>query len=149
MTINNFGPFNVEVWGSVSDWSLVIVTIITAYFIWKTLHEQVIINKVSINKDRRDVRPEFKIIYDSEDLTFKLYVTNATAINVIIHNKSHVEKPQNITVWHKEFKKVVVPEYSIWTICFKDEDGREYKQEISGNKDGVFIDFPRLLKDVF
>lgn len=162
MTINNFGPFNVEIWGTVSDWCIVIVTIITAYSIWRTLHEQVIISKVSINKDKRDIRPEFKITYNSEESNFKLYVTNATANKVLIFNTDTYgktldegEPEQNIKVWHKKYNKVLIPhlilnrEYSIWTIRFEDEDGREYKQEISGDNDGVFIDFPLLIKDVF
>ena len=144
MSINNFGPFSSETWGTVSDWLIFITTVVTAYFVWKTLHEQVVINKVSINKDRRDIRPEFKIIYELDE--FKIYVTNATALNVLFFNTDtfgktlYNEEPEyNIPIWHKEYNKVLVPhlrldrQYSIRTIRFRDEDGREYKQEITGD----------------
>ncbi|MDR3696929.1 hypothetical protein [Mucilaginibacter sp.] len=147
--------------GTVSDWTMVFVTVCTAYFIWRTLDEQKKINIVLINKNRRDIRPEFKIKF--EDPYFKLYISNAIAINVLIFKtntfgKTIYEDPEIIPVWHKEYNKMQIPhdifsisnrDYSIWTIHYKDEDGREYKQEVSGGSDGgIYIDFPKLVKDV-
>ncbi|MEJ2905077.1 hypothetical protein WAE58_21710 [Pedobacter panaciterrae] len=40
MDINNFGQFNAEVWGNVSDWAMIAVTLLTAVFLWFTLRSQ-------------------------------------------------------------------------------------------------------------
>ena len=39
MDIFNF-PFLSEIWGTVSDWVMIMVTGITAYFLYKTLYAQ-------------------------------------------------------------------------------------------------------------
>jgi len=40
--------FNVEIWGTVSDWVMVIVAIITACFLYKTLRSQTYVQKVQM-----------------------------------------------------------------------------------------------------
>ena len=41
MNINNFGPFNSDVWGTVSDWFIGLITLGTVYFLYKTLKSQI------------------------------------------------------------------------------------------------------------
>lgn len=41
MDINNFDPFNSEVWGTFSDWAMVSVTGLTALLLLKTLRSQI------------------------------------------------------------------------------------------------------------
>lgn len=60
-------PHDSEVWGSVSDWAMVLVTAVTAYFIWKTLNSQMDVQKVQnemlkIEIDRRanEIMPVFE-----------------------------------------------------------------------------------------
>jgi len=45
MAINNFGPFNAEVWGTVSDWVVVAVTTTTAFFIYRTFRSQISVQR--------------------------------------------------------------------------------------------------------
>jgi hypothetical protein len=40
MDVNNFEPFYAEVWGTVSDWLMLIVTTFTLYFLYKNLEAQ-------------------------------------------------------------------------------------------------------------
>jgi len=48
MDINNFGPVNAEVWGTVSDWVMVGVTGLTAFFLWKTLKSQLKVQEAQL-----------------------------------------------------------------------------------------------------
>jgi len=56
MNINNWVPFAAEVWGTVSDWAMVAVTALTAYFLVKTFRSQ---QKVQIlQQDITDIEKE-------------------------------------------------------------------------------------------
>lgn len=55
----NERPHNAQVWGSVSDWAMVLVTGVTAWFIWRTLSEQMIVSKIEANKHRYSILPKF------------------------------------------------------------------------------------------
>ena len=46
MNVNDFGPFNFDVWGTVSEWVYVFVTAITGYLIWRTLRSQQKVQKL-------------------------------------------------------------------------------------------------------
>jgi len=46
MNINNFGPFEAETWGTVSDWVMVVVTAATLYLIYKTLKSQTMVQRL-------------------------------------------------------------------------------------------------------
>ncbi len=69
MNINYFGPFDASVWGTVSDWVMVSVTILTAIFLIRTFKSQ---KKVQIMQQsitdieneryRIEYRPKFEII---------------------------------------------------------------------------------------
>lgn len=68
MNVNNWGPFNAEVWGTVSDWAMVAVTALTAYFLVKTFSSQQKVQMLQqtmtdIEKERYRVEylPKFEI----------------------------------------------------------------------------------------
>lgn len=54
----NVNKFNAEVWGTVSDWYMVIVTLITAIFLYKTL------------KSQKDVQKEQNRLFKIEELKY-------------------------------------------------------------------------------
>jgi hypothetical protein len=43
--INNFGPFNADVWGNVTDWLIFALTALTARYLYKTLQSQLEVQK--------------------------------------------------------------------------------------------------------
>ena len=73
--INNFGPFHADVWGTFSDWVMILVTIATfiALLITLFLHRQKLKSQTDVqaNQDKIteieqkrfkfQIRPEFKI----------------------------------------------------------------------------------------
>lgn len=54
-------PFNARVWGTASDWAMIAVTAITAYFLWKTLTKQIIITNLEQKRFLNSYLPIFEI----------------------------------------------------------------------------------------
>jgi|GEM_PF-4439396 len=44
-SISDFGPFQSEIWGTVSDWVMIFVTMVTAYYLYRTLQSQKIVQE--------------------------------------------------------------------------------------------------------
>jgi len=68
MDINNFGPFNADTWGTVSDWFVALVTLVTAYYLYKTLKSQLKVQELgqqALEFERvrftRETRPDFEL----------------------------------------------------------------------------------------
>ena len=77
MNINNFGPFSSNVWGTVSDWVMVIVTGTTLYYINKTFKSQYEVQKlqqqstnIENEKFRIQVLPTFELFIYKTDFEF-------------------------------------------------------------------------------
>lgn len=99
-----------EVWGTVSDWVMILVTCITAYLLWKTLSsqnksikiqnetlkEQQKITKFESHQYLEKIRPEFKLTYTANTpdevrstktrltFSFYFYIQNYHATNILI-----------------------------------------------------------------
>jgi len=74
MNINNFGPFNADVWGSVSDWAMVAVTFYTLRYLRDTLKSQKDVQslqqentRIEQYKHRSSLKPTFAL----DAVTFK------------------------------------------------------------------------------
>ncbi|SHM97514.1 hypothetical protein SAMN04488057_1059 [Cyclobacterium lianum] len=88
-------PFNVEIWGTVSDWFMVWVTAITAIYLIKTFKKQQRLSEIEIVKFKEDIKPKFEAnveIFDFKEnpdgtstAKFKLilYVKNSSAYRVV------------------------------------------------------------------
>lgn len=86
MDINNFGPFNAEVWGTVSDWSIAFITIITALLLYSTFKSQINVQK---NQQRiTDIESErFRIEYKP---ILQLTVDTITNKTLETHTQSYI-----------------------------------------------------------
>ena len=89
MDINNFGPFNADVWGSVSDWFVALVTLTTAYYLYKTLKSQLKVQELgqtALEFERirvtRETRPEFKV--NVSEVFIDQYEDGEPKINVAV-----------------------------------------------------------------
>ncbi|MBU7569984.1 MAG: hypothetical protein KAF41_04970 [Flavobacterium sp.] len=69
MDINNFGPFNSDVWGTVSDWTMVIMTGLTAYFLIKTFREQKRATDIEHERYVDQIKPTFKLSHYDTKIT--------------------------------------------------------------------------------
>lgn len=61
MNINNFGPLNSEVWGTVSEWLMFIVTAASGFLIWQTLKSQNNLKFIEIERFKRENMPVWRI----------------------------------------------------------------------------------------
>ncbi len=66
--VNNFGPFNSDVWGSVSDWLMLGATVLTAIYLIRTFksqedvqRQQQTITNIEINRHRLEILPRFEV----------------------------------------------------------------------------------------
>lgn len=88
--------------GSISDWAMVVITGITAYFLYKTLKSQKDVQrtqnelfKIENKRFRESIKPKLKcepitgIFHPSDDkqeiLTIKIYCEEGKALNISIH----------------------------------------------------------------
>jgi hypothetical protein len=68
VTVNDFGPLQAEVWGTVSDSAMILVTIVTAYYLYQTLQSQKIVQEaqsritiIGNERYRNEHLPVFKL----------------------------------------------------------------------------------------
>lgn len=57
--LNNFSPFQSEVWGNVSDWLILFATAVTGLLIWRTLNSQLKIQEFEKIRLKRELLPKF------------------------------------------------------------------------------------------
>jgi len=119
--------------------------------------QQATLNSLSLEKHRREIRPEFIVKSCSAD-SFYLILENAIALRVVLFETDSVGKDIENTmeiypVWHpnKNASTLGFPkdrggnmEMEIFNIYFHDEDGRQYSQTISMESRKAFITFPKL-----
>ena len=83
-------PFDVTIWGTVSDWLIVTTTIITGYFLVKTFQAQKIATEIAHLTYRKSNMP-FLILesptLDPENNTLVMRVKNNTMYNIDIETK--------------------------------------------------------------
>lgn len=68
-------PFIVGVWGTVSDWAMVIVTGITALLLYKTLREQQRFTEIELDRFARENPPTFLLVKGSSARDFPISLT--------------------------------------------------------------------------
>ncbi|WDF79531.1 hypothetical protein PQ469_05880 [Mucilaginibacter sp. KACC 22773] len=166
MAINNFGPFQSDVWGTVSDWITILVYLITAYFIYKTLRSQLAIQRIESNRASREIRPYFSLEtrIDENKTGLKLVCHNHTAFDVYtgVNIDASLNPTGDLNLQSKNYFHFIKPGQDSWytnpmwgnpfvngclQINYKDEDGREYEQKIYFSDDySVKNDLPTVLQ---
>lgn len=112
MDINNFGPFNSEVWGNVSDYVMVIVTAVTGLLIFFTFRSQQELQRLQDEIFRLSIKPEIVIITDPlllspgiDSYPFDIRIENADVFDLRIEIITKAEG-LNIT-WLDSFLRPV------------------------------------------
>jgi hypothetical protein len=154
MTINDFGSFKSEVWGTVSDWVTISVYAITAYFIYRTLRSQLSIQQIESNRAAREIRPVFSLVRTriGDTHTIKLVCENNTAfdVNTSYNIDASMDNKRNLIFQGHKHYPFIKPSAPSWTtnlnlddympngflqVSFKDEDNREYQQRLFFSED--------------
>lgn len=157
MDINNFGPFQSDVWGTVSDWVVIIVTLGTGIFLVLAFNEQRKTNQLTSKQMKRQILPKFILQYRND--RYELSLTNAPAIEVSIENTNEIifkdgfyEHIENFELHHYP---IVLPQIDgslihdgvrseILNIFYSDIEGLEYSQTIYYERGLLFISTPKL-----
>ncbi|WP_439483991.1 hypothetical protein [Cyclobacterium plantarum] len=86
-------PFKAEVWGTVSDWVMVLVTATTAWLLLRTLNEQKKFTKIELERYARENPPTFASRNDlgnsrnpPNPLKFRVILKNNGLKNLVISN---------------------------------------------------------------
>lgn len=109
-------PFDVRVWGGVSDWVMICVTGLTAFLLYRTLKSQTAIQKMQQRitniedfKFRRELMPVFDIkgvppIYFGDRISTKYHILarNNVAKNIIIRCESKYSKLVVTNSWNQK-----------------------------------------------
>lgn len=87
-------PFQVEIWGTVSDWILTIVTAITLILFYKTFKSQILVQnnqiellKIEIDRFLKDNKPYFIL----KEFDFIDFVKEKDKPNLVFHLKQYGE----------------------------------------------------------
>lgn len=168
-----------SLWGSYADWTMVFFTAITAFLIIATFMEQNKINakqdrinRLQLEKGRREIRPYFKVQFQKKGIYagvimedhYLVSLNHATALNVrwsVMVDNQYLkdELPESIRIWdlhhHGVWFHDLLPSkfanhdfIEVFQINYQDEEKREYSQNIVIDKGGVFTTFPKLVKDI-
>jgi len=161
-------PLNADVWGTVSDWTIVIVTIFSGALIWNTLKAQIDSNKISQNNYRLSIFPNFTIseeIYkDSDGNYFTVTLNNNKALNFILYEDTSLNRFINtkkiIPILHLNVGNAVkiycnsneIPKINgalqtnFITFSFEDITGNKYEQNIfiHHSHDSLALSTPKL-----
>lgn len=104
MNINDFGPFEAETWGSISDWFMVCVTAVTGFLIWRTLKSQLkmqllqqTITEIERHRFRESIKPKFKLSIKRTDL-FEVHETVRIEAEFTIFAVDHVAFMVEVTI---------------------------------------------------
>lgn len=111
--------FNADVWGTVSDWMIIAVTVVTAVFLYRTFASQQEIQKMQQKltdiedfKFRNELLPSFEIkgdppIYNATDIYTKYYIFNKgkSAQNVVVRTEGKANGGDTIS---KEWKEKLI-----------------------------------------
>lgn len=164
--LGNF-PFDANVWGTASDYYMILVTIVSAYFIFKTLKQQ---EQDSLRETLKNVAGfNYGINYSLEKLefpsTYRLFITNTghNVKNVRIHieklhrdKDEHVDKEMYRSYLKKDFNRGDINNsvkraiqfymsdnhYYLLKIEFQDQFLNNYQQKLIVTKNGVFQEQP-------
>ena len=162
-TINNFTPFQADVWGTVSDWVMIVVTTVTAFAIWFTFREQKEVTKLQLKSYLFTIRPQFTLgrmgnmFWNENGVHCELLVNKNIALNlVVVDNGIGYEKlfiPRDrigsvafnrpIEILHGLITDVDAASQVNISIFFQDEMLNSYTQLIHGTLGDFVIDPPQ------
>lgn len=145
-------PFDVDIWGTVSDWAIVFLTFTSGLLILQTLKAQVNSNRISQDNFRQSILPNFHIsdeIYADEiGHYFTMSLKKNRALNFVLHGNTaitgfidknklyplmNVNEGENIKVYtnsNRVVKWEKVLQTPIITFTFSDIAGNKYEQSI-------------------
>lgn len=148
-------PFNSNVWGTASDWMMVVVTIITAIYLIKTFKQQKLATDIALSNHRRLIMPRLSInTFQIKELNDRLWlgvnVNDNDLYNIRIEYHTNdflltindysnfLGNGQGIYLY---VKKLNVFHYGdktkVATFFFEDVEGNRYLQYLK--RDGHFI----------
>lgn len=140
LSINNFGPFEADVWGTVSEWVMVVVTLGTGIAIILTFLEQrkvtesqLKLQEIETDRYRKEIRPRFELKNERKPYTFAALpsVYFIQELSIVLNDNSLIDFTLKITecVGYEWYNKTAIDGLSIETINSKWAIGLQFKFE--------------------
>lgn len=109
-------PFDVIIWGTVSDWTLTVVTIVTLYFFYKTFKSQILVQNTQVDLLRIEIDRFLKESHPFFLLTkfeFSNLIKDRDSPNLVFHflQKGEIELVNFTPVSDKNFEYDLISEY--------------------------------------
>ncbi|WP_153846287.1 hypothetical protein [Sphingobacterium paramultivorum] len=160
-------PFDSNVWGTASDWCMVIVTLFTALYLVKTFREQKRANDISYSQHRRTIMPKFKLegkifgeirrdgflrVYVHDNELYDLNVTyfSSTFIHESVSFPRLMTPNTNLVLHFDELNETHTGTRLCCSFTFCDNEGNKYIQNLELQIPGSFrITPPRYLRERF
>ncbi|WP_343320247.1 hypothetical protein [Sphingobacterium multivorum] len=159
-------PFDANVWGTVSDWAMVIVTFFTAYFLVKTFLEQKNANQLALSNYKKQIMPRIRVSKQpylhprSGFYCFELTVEKNDARNITIVNYTNFILMKDYVPLFYAFagdsitircRSITVPNSTavmtqIFSFTFMDTDGNKYSQSVFARDSKITSNLPILEK---
>lgn len=149
-----FFPLNPDVWGTVSDWVMVLVTFVTAILLWQTLKSQSLVQQMQKGitdkekfKHTQSIMPYFSISGHREPAgtDLRIYITckNFDARNVLVNAiygaflTGEKDKWSREVVFKGTFIEISLTMHDLsqkivqrFSVDFEDLEGTRYNQEL-------------------
>lgn len=160
-------PFDSNVWGTASDWCMVIVTLFTALYLVKTFREQKRANDISYSQHRRTIMPKFKLegkIFGEirHDGFLRVYVHDNELydLNVTYYSDTFIDESArfpllmtpntHLVLYFDQLNETHKGTRLCCSFNFSDNEGNNYIQNLELQIPGSFrITPPRYLKNRF
>lgn len=160
-------PFQAEVWGTASDWLMIVITIASLWYIRNTLksqqevqRQQTQITEIESKRARRDIRPKVDLEFLGKEAATEIYgVKRMYALSIssspafeICFEFAHL--PESLLYTIKFYPRHYISEafgsinievngfednwrMIVFKVYFKDEDGGQYERQFNISNDIV------------
>lgn len=165
-------PFISDVWGTASDWVMILVTAITAYFLWKTLNAQTKsiaiqnetlvhqeqIAKIERHKYIENIKPEFELEITNIRTREVSEATTRLVMDVSLTSKSNKALDVKILSYTNPFfpnktkflhsEKDVLERNETWSVLFRNAYALNFTEKDGTDAFMLAIDFEVKFHDI-
>lgn len=117
-------PFHVEVWGTFSDWTMVVVTSISAYYLIRTFREQKKLSNLEFERYLDTIHPELSYTYIESENQISFSFKKNPAYNIGFIPPATASKANEL-LKSKSFKIIPSMHDSTFKISIIDESDNE------------------------
>ena len=149
--------YNPEVWGTLSDWAMVLITLITAIFLILNFYQQRQSNKIAFSQHRRAIMPKLSVEQITVfEITLNEHLRFTVEDNDIFNIETQLLDDKFRDTWSGETRNYIKKDgfslnvlklkhyenpknLHVAIFRFEDSEGNRYTQRL--NQNGEFFEF--------